>query len=185
VKVTELALPGVLLLEPRVFEDERGAFIESWSAGRYAACGVPSAFAQDNVSWSHAGVIRGLHLQNPHGQGKLLSVLHGEVFDVAVDVRPDSPTFGRWVGSTLSSANHRQMYIPPGFAHGFAVTKGEAIFAYKCTSDYDPRSEISVRWDDPAIGIEWPVTAPIVSARDAQAPLLRDVPADRLPRLGS
>lgn len=175
-------LPEVLVIDPKVFGDDRGFFMETWSAERYATHGVPPQFLQDNLSRSVQGVLRGLHLQHPNGQGKLVHVLDGEVFDVAVDVRIGSPTWGRWVGYTLSSANKRQLYIPPGFAHGFCVTSPHALFAYKVTETYRPESEVGVRWDDPALGITWPIAAPALSAKDAALPLLADIPPSRLPQ---
>ena len=174
--VTPTALPGVMLIERRVFSDDRGWFVEAWNAERYREAGIAEAFVQDNVSYSRHGVLRGLHLQrDPHAQGKLVSVLHGEVWDVAVDVRPASPTFGQWVGETLSAENGRQLYIPPGFAHGFVVTGDDAVFVYKCTEAYAPHAEGCIRWDDPDIGIAWPVASPTVSERDAAAGGLHEV----------
>ena len=183
-QVHKTKLDGVLLIEPRVFEDERGFFFESWSAQRYAELGLPERFVQDNVSRSRRGTLRGLHMQSPpFGQGKLVYVLEGEVFDVAVDVRVGSPTFGQWVGETLSAQNHRQMYVPPGFAHGFCVVSEQALFAYKCTEVYAPEAEISVLWNDPAIGVEWPIPDPVLSKRDAAGTPFAAVPHDRLPRI--
>lgn len=179
--VIETELPGVLIFETRVFRDERGYFLESWNRERHAGSGVPEVFVQDNLSSSAKGVLRGLHYQHPRGQGKLVMVLQGEVWDVAVDIRVGSPHFGRWVGATLSSENHRQLYIPPGFAHGFVVTGENALFSYKCTDYYQPRHEGSIAWDDPAIGIEWPITSPILSAKDRDAPRLEAIAAGRLP----
>jgi dTDP-4-dehydrorhamnose 3,5-epimerase len=164
----------VLVVEPRAFGDARGYFLEAFHAARYADAGLPAAFVQDNVSLSRRGVLRGLHLQHPNAQGKLVSVLRGEVFDVAVDVRVGSPTFGRWVGEVLSGENLRQLYIPPGYAHGFVVTSDEALFAYKCTAYYDPAAELAVRWDDPAVGIRWPLDDVTLSERDRSAPALAD-----------
>ncbi len=178
----ETSLPGVLLVETRVFGDARGRFQETYNARRYAEAGLDAVFVQDNVSVSEKGVLRGLHLQNPRGQGKLVSVLHGSVYDVAVDVRLGSPTFGQHVGCELTEENGRQLYIPPGFAHGFVVTSATATFLYKCTDYYAPEAELSVRWDDPDLGIRWPVDAPVLSEKDAAAPRLRDVPEKRLPR---
>lgn len=179
--VTETALPGVCLIETRLFRDSRGHFSEVYRADRYREAGLDAAFEQDNVSTSTRGVLRGLHLQHPRGQGKLVSVLHGTVYDVAVDVRRGSPTFGQHVGMELSAENGRQLWIPPGFAHGFVVTSEAAVFLYKCTELYAPDCELSVRWDDPNVGIDWPIEAPILSDKDAAAPLLRDIPPDRLP----
>lgn len=178
---TETALPGVLLLEPRVFRDERGYFLESWREERYAEAGVARGFVQDNVSHSRRGVLRGLHYQQPNPQGKLVSVVYGEVWDVAVDIRRGSPAFGRWVGVALSAANARQLWIPAGFAHGFVVLSEEAVFHYKCTDVYRPEAEGTIRWDDPELAIRWPVHEPVVSEKDAGGLRLRDVPADRLP----
>lgn len=183
--VTATALPGVLLVEPRVFGDARGFFMESYSARRYAEAGIAGPFVQDNVSLSARGVLRGLHFQQPCAQGKLVHVLSGEVFDVAVDIRVGSPTFGSWIGEYLSSENKRQLYIPPGFAHGFLVTSDEALFAYKCTEYYDPTVERTIRWDDPRVGITWPIEFPILSGKDQGAPLLEALPRDFLPSHGT
>ncbi|MFN2565735.1 MAG: dTDP-4-dehydrorhamnose 3,5-epimerase [Gemmatimonadaceae bacterium] len=175
-------LPDVLLLEPKVFGDARGYFFEAYSARRYAEAGIPATFVQDNVSYSQRGVLRGLHYQHPFGQGKLVGVLRGEVFDVAVDVRRGSPTFGRWVGECLSGENKRQLYLPPGFAHGFLVTSPDgALFAYKCTEYYHPEAERSLRWDDPRIGIDWPLDGPVLSAKDDVAVTLDAMPEELLP----
>lgn len=179
--VIETGLPGVLILEPKVFGDERGFFMESWREDRYEGVGIPGRFVQDNLSFSRRGVLRGLHFQNPNGQGKLVSVLWGEVFDAAVDIRVGSPTFGRWTGATLSAENKRQLYVPSDFAHGFLVTSEAALFFYKCTDYYDPTSEGVVLWNDPEIGIEWPVDAPLLSERDRTAPPLARVSPERLP----
>jgi dTDP-4-dehydrorhamnose 3,5-epimerase len=180
--VTPTALDGVVVVEPQVFGDPRGFFFEAWHAESYGAAGLPSRFVQDNVSRSARGVLRGLHLQQPYPQGKLVQVLDGEVLDVAVDVRVGSPTFGRWVGVTLSSDNQRQVYVSQGFAHGFCVLSDSALVNYKCTEFYHPEAEFTVRWDDPAIGIEWPAATPILSAKDAKAPRLSEIALDRLPR---
>lgn len=171
-EVTPTTLPEVLLIEPRVFGDSRGFFKEAWQADRYAACGVAGPFVQDNISRSVKGTLRGLHFQEPRAQGKLVTVLQGSVFDVAVDVRRGSPRFGRWVGVILHADEHRQIWIPPGFAHGFCVISDHADFLYKCTDFYDPACEGAICWNDPAIGIEWPVADPILSPRDAAAPCL-------------
>jgi len=174
-KVTTTDLPDVLVFEPKVFGDERGFFLESFSQRAFdAAAGPGHQFVQDNHSRSARGVLRGLHFQlPPHAQGKLVRVTSGAVFDVAVDMRSSSPTFGRWAGMELSASNHRQLWIPPGFAHGFLVLSETADFLYKTTAYYAPQSEGSVRWDDPTIGIEWPDvgTALQLSAKDQQAPL--------------
>jgi dTDP-4-dehydrorhamnose 3,5-epimerase len=182
--VLPLEIPDVLLLKPLVYRDPRGHFLESWQDNRYAALGLPSRFVQDNVSVSRRGVLRGLHFQHPGGQGKLVMALTGSVFDVAVDVRRGSPTFGRWVGSELSGANGHQMWIPPGFAHGFEVLSDEAAFGYKCTVHYAPEHERSVRWDDPAVGIIWPESPIHMSEKDAAAPLLSACPDEALPIFG-
>ena len=182
-KVTETKLPGVVVLEPKVFGDERGFFMETWHQARYEEAGLPARFVQDNLSFSTRGVLRGLHFQNPDQQGKLVYVLQGEVFDVAVDIRVGSPTFGEWAAVILSSENKRQFYVPEGFAHGFLVTGDEALFAYKCTAKYNPPAEGFVLWNDPEIGIKWPVeTSPILSEKDQAARPLRGIPAERLPR---
>ncbi|MEN8260163.1 MAG: dTDP-4-dehydrorhamnose 3,5-epimerase [Pseudomonadota bacterium] len=180
-KLLNTELEGVALIEPDVFGDGRGFFMESWNRQRYADVGLEMDFVQDNVSFSVCGTLRGLHYQEPHSQGKLVQVLLGEVFDVAVDIRQGSPTFGRWVGVTLSSANRRQFYVPPGFAHGFCVNSGEALFSYKCTDYYHPEAEFGIAWNDPDLDIEWPVKEPLLSAKDRSAPRLSDVPVDRLP----
>ena len=174
-------LNGVVVIEPAVFGDSRGFFFESWHQARYAECGLPATFVQDNVSHSERGTLRGLHVQEPFGQGKLVQVLEGEIFDVAVDVRVDSSTFGQWAAERLSSANHRQMYIPPGFAHGFCVLSATALVFYKCTELYHPETELSLAWDDPAVAIPWPVSSPTLSKRDAAAARLADIPKERLP----
>jgi dTDP-4-dehydrorhamnose 3,5-epimerase len=179
--VIETELPGVLIIEPQVFGDERGFFMESWNERRYEEAGLPDRFVQDNLSYSSYGVLRGLHFQNPQPQGKLVSVLRGEVFDVAVDIRVGSPTFGKWTGATLSEENRRQFYVPEDFAHGFVVTSETALFFYKCTDYYAPSSERVVLWNDPEIGIEWPTDTPILSERDSTAPPLRKMPAGSLP----
>jgi dTDP-4-dehydrorhamnose 3,5-epimerase len=180
--VIKTDLPGVLVIEPRVFGDERGFFMESWNGRRYGEVGLPSSFVQDNLSYSAHGVLRGLHFQTPQPQGKLVSVLQGEVFDVAVDIRVGSPTFGEWTGTTLSAENKRQFYIPPDFAHGFVVTSRAALFFYKCTDYYAPASEGTVLWNDPDIGIKWPIVEPILSDKDRVAPPLRKMSEDALPR---
>lgn len=181
-KVIATELPGVLVIEPQVHGDARGWFQESWQARRYAEAGIPGPFVQDNLALSRHGILRGLHLQHPHAQGKLVQVLQGEVFDVAVDLRRGSPTFGRWAGVLLSADNHRQFWVPPGFAHGYLVTSDQALFAYKCTDYYHPEAELSLRWDDPDLAIDWPVVGPpLLSEKDAEAPLLRDLPPERLP----
>ncbi|MCG6896450.1 MAG: dTDP-4-dehydrorhamnose 3,5-epimerase [Thiocapsa sp.] len=181
-KVSETAIPGVLILEPKVWGDERGFFLETYRADRYADLGISMPMVQDNLSLSRKGVLRGLHVQHPRAQGKLVQVLTGEVFDVAVDIRLGSPTFGRWVGAILSGENRHQLWIPPGFAHGFLVTGESALFTYKTTDYYSPDTEFSLRWDDPDIGIDWPLEgAPELSPKDAAAACLNDIPPERLP----
>jgi dTDP-4-dehydrorhamnose 3,5-epimerase len=181
-KVTPMNLPEVLLVEPKRFGDARGYFLETFHQERYAAAGINRNFVQDNLSRSARGILRGLHLQHPNGQGKLVYVLEGEVFDVAVDVRMGSPNFGKWTGALLSAEDHRQLWIPPGFAHGFCVTSETALFAYKCTNLYSVADEIGVAWNDPAIAIPWPVAAPQLSAKDSALPRLADIDRARLPR---
>ena len=174
-KVSATELGGVNLIEPRVFEDDRGFFMESWNARAFAAAGLDATFVQDNHSRSVHGVVRGLHYQVDRPQGKLLRVVAGEVFDVAVDLRRSSPSFGRWHGVVLSAQNRRQLWIPPGFAHGFAVTSGAAELIYKTTDYRVPESERSLRWDDPALDIAWPLSgAPVLSDKDRAAALLAD-----------
>lgn len=181
-KVEEARIPGVLVIEPAVHGDDRGFFMETYSRDRYAEAGVPAEFVQDNLSLSSRGILRGLHLQHPHDQGKLCSVLQGEVFDVAVDVRVGSPTFGRWSGVILSERNKKQLYVPPGFAHGFCVLSERAMFSYKCTDFYSASSELGVAWDDPEIGIRWPIESPQLSEKDRRNRRLEDIPSDKLPR---
>ncbi|RTZ71873.1 MAG: dTDP-4-dehydrorhamnose 3,5-epimerase [Gammaproteobacteria bacterium] len=184
-KIVETEIPGVLIIEPRLHGDHRGWFMESWQAQRYADAGIEGPFVQDNMTLSRHGILRGLHVQHPHAQGKLVQVMVGEVFDVAVDIRRGSPTFGKWAGVILSGENHRQFWVPPGFAHGYMVTSGEALFSYKCTDLYHPETEFGVRWDDPDIGIDWPVVGPpVLSEKDENAPLLKEIPAERLPEYG-
>jgi dTDP-4-dehydrorhamnose 3,5-epimerase len=182
VKITSMDLPEVLLIEPGRFGDARGYFVETWHQERYAAAGIKLAFVQDNLSRSAHGILRGLHLQHPNAQGKLVYVLDGEVFDVAVDVRVGSPNFGKWTGAHLSSEDHRQLWIPPGFAHGFCVTSETAMFAYKCTALYSMADELGVAWNDPALAIAWPVAEPRLSAKDAALPRLGEIDPARLPR---
>lgn len=178
-RVTPTELPGVLLIEPVVHRDTRGFFLETFHAGRYAAAGLPTVFVQDNHSSSVQHTLRGLHLQLRKPQGKLISVVEGEIWDVAVDVRPGSRTFGTYAATVLSSQNFRQLYVPPGCAHGFCVLSATAQVQYKCTDLYDPHDELGIAYDDPAIGIPWPVERPIVSDRDRQHPRLTGV-LDRL-----
>src|SRR5216684_1960515 len=158
-------LSGLLVIEPHVFGDARGFFMELWNRTRYRELGLEAEFVQDNLSRSSRGTLRGLHFQNPNAQGKLLQVLEGEVFDVAVDIRRSSPTFRQWHGVVLSAENKRQFYIPTGFAHGFLVTSDSALFYYKCTETYSPQDELAIRWDDPDIGIKWPIEELLLSLK--------------------
>ena len=184
-EVTATELPGVLLVQPRVLGDPRGFFFEMYREGAYEVAGIHGPFVQDNVSRSRRGVLRGLHFQQPKAQGKLVQVLEGEIFDVAVDIRRGSPTFGRWVGRTLSSASMQQLFVPAGFAHGFLVTADSALVMYKCTEYYSATDECAVRWDDPTIGIEWPAVEKTLSSKDAEASLLADLHHSRLPDFAS
>ena len=181
-KVTQTKLPGVLIFEPDVFGDTRGWFAETFSNNRYEEAGLKLPFVQDNVSFSEKNVLRGLHFQYPHSQGKLVQALSGEVFDVALDIRVGSPTFGQWFGETLSAKNHKQLYLPPGFAHGFCVLSDTTLFSYKCTDYYSPAIEGGIIWNDPDIGITWPVDIPKVSKKDTNCPRLKDIPKDKLPQ---
>lgn len=180
-KVLESRLPGCVVIEPKVFGDERGFFFESWNAARFGELGLPARFVQSNVSSSSKGVLRGLHYQWPRPQGKLVSVLEGEVYDVAVDIRRGSPTFGHWDAVILSAGNKRQFWIPEGFAHGFAVLSDTALFHYLCTDVYVKEADAAVRWNDANIGVDWPISTPILSAKDEDARFLRDIAEDRLP----
>ncbi len=180
-KVVSTSLPGCLVIEPVVHGDARGFFYESFHATRFAEHGIHAAFVQTNVSRSAHGVLRGLHHQWPNPQGKLVSVLEGEVYDVAVDIRVGSPTFGQWTAVILSDANKRHFWIPPGFAHGFAVLSDHATFVYQCTTLYDGAADAAIRWNDAALAIDWPLAAPTLSDKDRKAPFLADVPRDRLP----
>lgn len=181
-KIEATQLPGVMLIHPDVFGDHRGYFQESWNKRRYAELGLDLDFVQDNLSFSRKGILRGLHFQNPNPQGKLVHVLQGEVFDVAVDIRKGSPHFGQWFGARLSAENHLQMYVPEGFAHGFVVLSETALFAYKCTEFYSPQTEQSIRYDDPDIGVPWPLDGPpSLSGKDEKGLLLKDFPDHLLP----
>ena len=174
-KVTPTAIADVLIIEPKVFGDTRGFFLENFHAARYAEAGIQGQFVQDNHSHSAKGVLRGLHFQKQYPQGKLVQVTSGIVFDVAVDIRPASPTYRKWVGINLVADEHKQFYLPPGCAHGFCVLSDYADFQYKCTDYYHPEDEGSIRWDDPDIGIQWPITEPTLSTKDANAPLLKEL----------
>ena len=176
-------LPGVVIIEPRVFTDQRGLFFEAWRDERYREITGGLGFVQDSISVSKRGVIRGMHWQHPNAQGKLVMVLAGAVFDVAVDIRRGSPTFGKWTGAELSAQNRRQMWVPPGFAHGFQALSDDTVFLYKMTDRYSPESERILQFGDPAIGIRWRLPAAAVAPKDAAAPVLSAVPAEHLPPL--
>lgn len=170
----------VLILEPQVFGDARGFFMETWHRERYEGCGIDTAFVQDNLSFSVKNTLRGLHFQITRPQAKLVQAITGEIFDVVLDIRPGSPTFGKWAGVLLSGENRRQMFVPPGFAHGFCVLSESAHFLYKCSDIYVPEDEGGVLWADPDVGVEWPVEAPIVSDKDGRLPRLSEIPPERL-----
>lgn len=172
-------LSGVVVLRPRVFGDERGFFLESWNANTFADVGINAQFVQDNHSRSRRGILRGMHFQTEQTQGKLVRVTQGQVFDAVVDLRADSPTLGQWFGCLLTAEGHEMLWVPPGFAHGFYVVSETADFLYKCTDYYHPASEVSLAWNDPAVGIDWPLVdgrAPELSAKDAAALPFADVP---------
>ncbi len=176
-KVTQTSISGVLRIELTAHTDRRGDFIRVFDAPAYAAAGIPVDFAQDNVSVSQKGVLRGLHYQHQQPQGKLLGVLHGAIYDVAVDLRQSSSTFGRWIGMHLDADSPAQVWVPPGFAHGFCVVRAPAVVHYRCTTPYDPDDQQGVHYDDPDLGIEWPVEGPVLSDRDALLPRLSTLPA--------
>jgi len=179
-------IPDLLIVEPKIHGDARGFFLETWQQQRYAEHGIDENFVQDNLAYSKHGVLRGLHLQYPYPQGKLVQVIQGAVFDVAVDVRRGSPWFGRWVGCWLSAENKRQFWVPKGFAHGYLVVGEDALFNYKCSDCYHPETQFSVRWDDPDLAIDWPLpAAPTLSPADAAAPRLAEIDPERLPRYGA
>ena len=173
-------IEGVLIIEPQVFQDPRGCFLETYHANRFKAAGLRSAFVQDNLSFSVKGTLRGMHFQVNHPQSKLVQAITGEIFDVAVDIRPESPTFGRWVSTHLSEQNKRQLLLPPGFAHGFCVLSKNAYIAYKCSEYYRPDDESGIFWSDPSIGIDWPIKDPIISDKDRQLRCLSDLPPEKL-----
>lgn len=180
--VSRTTLEGVLLIQPTVYRDERGFFMETFQAKRYLEAGIPAPFVQDNVSFSVRGTLRGLHFQIRHPQAKLVQALSGEIFDVMVDVRPGSPTFGQWEGFTLSDRNGHQLFIPEGFAHGFCVISETAHFLYKCNAYYCPEDEGGILWSDPDIGIQWPIADPIISPKDLNQPLLGQIGPENLPQ---
>ena len=170
------SLPDVLVFEPKVFKDTRGFFLETWSANRYQEAGIIKTFVQDNISFSKRGTLRGLHYQHPHGQGKLVQAISGQVYDLALDIRSDSPTFRQWFSIVLDANKHNQVYIPPGFAHGFLVLSETALFSYKCTDYYNPEDEYGIIWHDADIAIDWPLVGePIVSDKDKQLPTLNNI----------
>ncbi|MEB1530117.1 dTDP-4-dehydrorhamnose 3,5-epimerase [Xanthomonas sp. WHRI 7945] len=179
--VIETSLPGCKILEPMVFGDSRGFFFETWNAGRFADQGLPANFVQSNVSSSEKGVLRGLHYQWPRPQGKLVTVLEGEVYDVAVDIRRGSPTFGQWEAVILGASNRRQFWIPPGFAHGFAVLSETALFNYLCTDVYVHEADRGIRWNDADLAVDWPIGTPVLSKKDQEAPFLNQIAEERLP----
>lgn len=183
-KIKETSLPGVFLIETDVYKDSRGFFMETWNEKRYKELGLDVNFIQDNLSYSSRGVLRGLHYQHPNPQGKLVYVVQGEIFDVAVDIRVGSPNFGKWVGIILSSENKKQLYIPEGFAHGFCVLSETALFAYKCTDFYNPQTEGGIIWNDSDINIEWPIISPELSQKDKSYGLLREISKEKLPTYG-
>jgi dTDP-4-dehydrorhamnose 3,5-epimerase len=182
-KIIRTVLEGIHIIEPDVFTDNRGLFMETYHQQRYRTRGIDSVFVQDNLSVSRKGTLRGLHYQIRHSQAKLVQVISGEIFDVVVDIRPGSSTFGKWEGVYLSNQNHRQLFIPKGFAHGFCVLSDTAHLMYKCSDFYVPEDEGGILWCDPGIGINWPVADPVISAKDKKWPCLSDVSPDKLPRL--
>ncbi|HFC30932.1 MAG TPA: dTDP-4-dehydrorhamnose 3,5-epimerase [Oceanospirillales bacterium] len=184
-KVIATKLAGAIVFEPEVYGDERGFFMETWNYQRYKQAGLDVKFVQSNLSKSAKGVLRGLHFQNPNPQGKLVQILTGVVFDVAVDIRQGSPTFGQWHGETLSGDNHKQFYIPEGFAHGFCVLSDFAIFSYMCTNVYDTKADCSLLWNDADIAIDWPISQPILSQKDKNALTLAQIDNNRLPKYKS
>ena len=181
-RIVETGLPGVLIVKPRIFGDARGYFLETFQAPRYRDAGIECEFVQDNLSMSSKGVLRGLHLQEPEAQDKLVYVVSGAVFDVAVDVRVNSPSFGKWVGEELNAENAHQLFIPRGFAHGFCVLSETVLFAYKCSNAYSAENEMTISWNDPDIGIAWPEEDPVLSERDLRGRSLREIPPAELPQ---
>jgi len=181
-KVSSTSLPDVLIIEPQVFEDTRGFFMETYHQKRYEQFNIDCAFVQDNFSHSTHGILRGLHYQLQYPQAKLVQAIHGSIFDVAVDIRQGSPTFGKWVGAHISDKNRRQIFVPKGFAHGFCVLSKTADILYKCTDFYAPDDEEGILWSDPGIDIDWPVTDPLLSDKDSKYPCLKDVPRENLPK---
>ena len=182
-KLIAVDFPEIVLIEPKIFHDRRGYFFETYQAQKYAELGIDVKFRQDNLSFSRQGVVRGLHYQLEKPQGKLVMVVQGEVIDLVVDIRPDSPNFGKWSKNTLSAENHRQLYVPPGFAHGFAVTSTTAMVVYKVTDYYNPGDEYGIRWNDPDLGVDWTLTEGILSEKDRLLPRLKEVPEALLPKM--
>jgi dTDP-4-dehydrorhamnose 3,5-epimerase len=180
--VEKTPIPGLLVFEPKIFGDHRGFFVETFNQARYQEAGLNAEFVQDNLSYSQKGVLRGLHFQNPHGQGKLVSVIDGQIYDVAVDVRVGSPTFGKSFGIELDGVKKRQFFIPAGFAHGFVVLSETALFSYKCTDTYHPEAEKSLLWNDPSLGIQWPINDPVLSEKDKKGLLLEQFSERDLPK---
>jgi dTDP-4-dehydrorhamnose 3,5-epimerase len=180
-KIIDTELDGVRIIEPDVFDDQRGYFFETYQRQRYADAGIRVDFVQDNLSFSKKGTLRGLHYQHPNDQAKLVQVIQGEVFDVVVDIRQESPTFGKWIGQYISDDNKKQIFVPKGFAHGFCVLSDTALFIYKCSDFYAPQCEGGVLWSDPDVGVEWPLESPIVSEKDAKFSCLKDIAEDLLP----
>lgn len=184
-KFRPASLEGVMIFEPGVFGDERGFFMESWKSSTYLDAGLPALMPQSNFSRSTKGVLRGLHYQYPRAQGKLVSVLEGSIYDVAVDIRKDSRNFGQWTAIELSAENHLQLYVPEGFAHGFCTLSETALVHYMCSNEYAPEYDAAVAWNDPEIGVEWPMHEVSISARDEAAPLLSEIPESSLPGMSS
>ncbi len=180
-KILPSSLPEILIIEPSVFQDERGFFMETYQQRRYTEAGIESVFVQDNLSYSVRGTLRGLHYQVKHAQAKLIQVIEGTIFDVALDIRRGSPSFGQWTSVHLSAENKRQLFLPQGFAHGFCVLSESAQVVYKCTDYYAAEDEGGVLWSDPALAIDWPISKPLLSEKDSQLPLLADIPPERLP----
>lgn len=180
-KIVSTDFDGLVVIEPDVHRDPRGYLLETWNQSRYSTAGIRHDMLQENLSWSRGGVLRGLHFQNPHAQAKLIMVLVGEIFDVAVDVRRGSPTFAKWFGTRLSGDDRRQLFIPQGFAHGFCVLSDAALVSYKCSDAYRAEAELTILWSDERLGIDWPVKTPVLSAKDAGAARFDDIPPQRLP----
>jgi dTDP-4-dehydrorhamnose 3,5-epimerase len=181
-KINTIELEGVFIIEPDVFTDARGFFMETYHQKRYREMGIDVTFVQDNLSFSRQWTLRGLHFQHPRAQAKLVQVIQGEVLDVIVDIRSGSPTFGRWAGIRLSDQNKKQLFVPENFAHGYCVLSDTAIFTYKCSEFYSPECEKGIRWSDPDIGIEWPIQDPVLSDKDSRYPVLKYIPDDDLPQ---